>query len=100
MEKNSTSKNTIKSLTRTSKKDQKSKKDEFAESLRVEISQLSYEDSLNQLDILLAKLKDESLLVEDLQESFLQGSLYIKHCESLLDKAEQEVIEINENDLT
>ncbi|AAP99158.1 MULTISPECIES: exodeoxyribonuclease VII small subunit [Prochlorococcus] len=58
------------------------------------INKLSYEDSLKQLDDILNKLQNESLLVEDLQENYLKAKLYLKHCEQLLDKVEQEIHEI------
>ena len=69
------------------------------DNLSLEISELSYEQSLDKLDLLLDEIKNESLLVEDLKTSFLKASLYLHHCENLLKKLEQEVIEINWDDL-
>ena len=69
--------------------------DENISKLRKEISNFSYEDSLSRLDLILEKLKNEKLLVDNLQNSFLEGMLYIEHCEKLLDKVEQEVLQIN-----
>ena len=86
-------------------KTNKSNKDESKhihdlDQLRIEIAKLSYEQALNKLDFLLDELKNESLLVEDLKRSFLKASLYLEHCENLLTKIEQEVIEINWDDLS
>ncbi len=101
MEKKLTSKLNIQTGSEASKKKENFQKNnaKSSEKLRIQISKLSYEDALMKLDILLEKLKTESLLVEELKESFLEGNLYIEHCESLLNKVEQEVLEISQDDL-
>ncbi len=58
------------------------------------IQQLSYEESLEKLNTLLSKLQNESLHVDDLKISYLQATLYLEHCENLLNTIEQEVVEI------
>ena len=58
------------------------------------IQELSYEESLEKLNILLSKLQNESLHVDDLKISYLQATLYLEHCENLLNTIEQEVVEI------
>ncbi len=58
------------------------------------ISELSYEQSLEKLNTLLSKLQNESLHVDDLKISYLQATLYLEHCENLLNTIEQEVVEI------
>ena len=58
------------------------------------IQELSYEESLEKLNILLRKLQNESLHVDDLKISYLQATLYLEHCENLLNTIEQEVVEI------
>ena len=65
------------------------------EKLRYEISGLSYQESLDKLDFILQKLQHDEVLVEDLQRQYLEGKLYLEHCESLLNKVQQEVIEMN-----
>ena len=62
--------------------------------LSLHVSELSYEESLEKLNILLSKLQNESLHVDDLKTSYLQATLYLEHCENLLNTIEQEVVEI------
>ena len=62
--------------------------------LPVHVSDLSYEESLEKLNTLLSKLQNESLNVDDLKISYLQATLYLEHCENLLNTIEQEVVEI------
>ena len=62
------------------------------------ISKLSYEQSLEELDFIIKDLQDESILVEELNEKYIKANLYIKHCEQLLSRIEQEVIEMNPED--
>ena len=58
------------------------------------IQELSYEESLEKLNTLLSKLQNESLHVDDLKISYLKATLYLEHCENLLNTIEQEVVEI------
>ena len=58
------------------------------------IQELSYEESLEKLNTLLRKLQNESIHVDDLKISYLQATLYLEHCENLLNTIEQEVVEI------
>ena len=62
--------------------------------LSAHVSELSYEESLEKLNTLLSKLQNESLHVDDLKISYLQATLYLEHCENLLNTIEQEVVEI------
>ena len=62
--------------------------------LSLHVTELSYEESLEKLNILLSKLQNESLHVDDLKTSYLQATLYLEHCENLLNTIEQEVVEI------
>ena len=64
------------------------------------IQELSYEESLEKLNILLRKLQNESLHVDDLKISYLQATLYLEHCENLLNTIEQEVVEIEIDEST
>ena len=57
-----------------------------------EIALLSYEDSLNALDELLDHLQNDTVPVEDLQKYYLQGKIYLDHCQDLLNNTEQEII--------
>ena len=64
------------------------------------IQELSYEESLEKLNTLLSKLQNESLHVDDLKISYLQATLYLEHCENLLNTIEQEVVEIEIDEST
>ena len=74
---------------------QKNMKDSEIKKLSKDISKLSYEDSLKQLDIILAKLERDDICVGDLQKSCYKAKLYLEHCDRLLDRVEQEVIQID-----
>ena len=72
---------------------------ETIDALTKKIMLLSYEESLRSLDQLLENLHSDNLPVEDMQKYYLQGKLYLDHCESLLNNVEQEVIELNPDNL-
>ena len=56
---------------------------------------LSYEESLNALELLLENLQNDSVPLEKLQEYHLKASIYLDHCQKLLDNAEHKVIELD-----
>ena len=66
--------------------------------LRKEIQSHSYEETLERIDKLLENLQNEDVLLEEIQESYLKGKIYIQHCEELLNQLEQSVSEIEMND--
>ena len=72
---------------------------ETIDALTKKIMLLSYEESLRSLDQLLENLQSDNLPVEEMQRYYLQGKLYLDHCESLLDNVEQKVIELNPDNL-
>ncbi len=88
--------NQIDSVQKDSKSvdDKNSSNSELINTLREKISKLSYEESLEKLEILLDQMKSERMPINELKQSFLEGSLYLEHCENLLDKVEQEVFHI------
>ncbi len=63
--------------------------------LREKTKGLSYESSLNNLDKVLDSLQKEDIPVEELQQQYLVGRLYLEHCEYLLEKVEQSIKEID-----
>ena len=74
----------------------------FEEEINVwkqEVSSLSYEDALNALDLLLESLQNDSVPLEELREFHLKGSIYLDHCQTLLDNAEQTVIQLDPHSL-
>ena len=72
---------------------------ETAIDFRKEIEKFSYEETLEKIDQLLEKLQSDNILLEDIQENYLKGKIYIEHCEDLLNKLEQSVSEIDLSDL-
>ncbi len=62
-----------------------------------EASLLSYEESLNVLEMLLENLQNDSVPLEELEEYHLKGSIYLDHCQKLLENVEHRVIEIDSN---
>ena len=60
-----------------------------------ETKNMSYEESLCALDLTLEKLQDDSIPVDELQNYYLRGTIYLQHCENLLKVIEQKVIELD-----
>ena len=75
-----------------------SSNDQRIKQFSLEISKLSYEESLKELDFILNELQNETLQVDQLKYSYLKAKLYLQHCEKLLDSTEQELIQIDDND--
>ena len=65
----------------------------------LQVSKLSYEEALDNLDLILSKLQNETLPVEEMKRSYIEAILYLDHCEKLLKTIEQEVVEIETDDL-
>ena len=59
-----------------------------------EVRSLSYDEALKALDLLLEELQNDNVPVENLQRHYIQGQIYLNHCENLLNNVEQEVIEL------
>ena len=68
--------------------------------LKKEIDLLTYEDSLRKLDELLEELQKDQMKVEELQEYYLRGNLYLNHCEKLLNDIQQDVVNLDPDTLT
>ena len=62
-------------------------------------AKLSYEESLQALDLLLTELQSDAVPMRDLQRHYLRGQIYLEHCQSLLDEAEQTVIQLDPDSL-
>ena len=60
-----------------------------------EIQDLSYEESLAELNSLLNDLQSDQASLEDIQKYYLKGKLYLAHCEGLMKVVEQEVVELD-----
>ena len=65
------------------------------EILKKDIKKLSYEESINELENILANVQDENISLDKIQNNYIKGHLLLKHCEELLNFVEQEINEIN-----
>ena len=66
---------------------------------RRDASDLSYEEALQALDLILAELQDDAVPMADLQRQVLHGQVYLDHCESLLKTMEEAVVQLDPNTL-
>lgn len=60
---------------------------------------LSYEESLQALDLLLTKLQDDSIPLAELQGGHQRAEVYLNRCEELLKEVEQSVAILNPDTL-
>ena len=65
------------------------------EILKKDINQLSYEESVTELETILTNVQDENISLDKIQINYIKGHLLLKHCEELLQFCEQEINEIN-----
>ena len=63
--------------------------------LKKDINQLSYEESISELETILINVQDENISLDKIQINYIKGHLLLKHCEELLQFVEQEINEIN-----
>ena len=73
----------------------KEKKNHNIETLKKDIQNLSYEESIFELETILSNVQDENISLDKIQSNFIKGNLLLKHCEELLQFVEQEINEIN-----
>ena len=74
------------------------KKNNLEEKIRewkVEITKLSYEESIDALDTLLNNLQNENVSLDDIEEYYVKGNIYLSHCQRLLQGAEQKITELD-----
>ena len=75
-----------------------SKKDKNHKNIEIfkrDIRQLSYEETISELETILTNVQDENISLDKIQINYIKGHLLLKHCEELLHFVEQEVNEIN-----
>ena len=65
------------------------------EIFKKDINKLSYEESINELENILANVQDENISLDKIKNNYIKGHLLLKHCEELLQFVEQEINEIN-----
>ena len=78
------------------KKDFKKRKPNSVNQFRKEILKMNYNDCLEKLDNILSNLQNDSIQIDELQKYYMQGHILLERCQFLLDKVEQEVIEMDE----
>ncbi|MFL0723398.1 MAG: exodeoxyribonuclease VII small subunit [Prochlorococcus sp.] len=103
MKKNSSSENASKSTgsrgQRHAINTAKATIESMQEQWRQDAQSLSYEESLQALDLLLVQLQNENVPVEELQRCYLHAKIYLEHCEALLNTVEQNVLELDVDSL-
>ena len=65
------------------------------EAWRKDAEGLSYEEAMQALDLLLAELQNDSVPLADLQQKVLHGEVYLSRCQTLLDRVEQSIVELD-----
>ena len=65
------------------------------EILKKDIKKLSYEESIDELEIILKNVQEENISLDKIQNNYIKGHILLKHCEELLQFVEQEINEIN-----
>ena len=66
---------------------------------RKDAADLSYEEALQALDLLLAELQNDAVPLAELQQRVLHGEVYLDHCESLLKTVENTVVTLDPDSL-
>ena len=75
-----------------------SKKDKNHKNIEIfkrDIRQLSYEETISELETILTNVQDENISLDKIKINYIKGHLLLKHCEELLQFVEQEINEIN-----
>ena len=65
------------------------------EIFKKDIKNLSYEESIAELEKILKNVQDENISLNSIQNNYIKGHLLLKHCEELLQIVEQEINEMN-----
>ncbi len=73
--------------------------EDFIKKSKELVAELSYEQCLHELDLILDQIQGSNILVNELQRSYIKGKIYLEHCEKLLDKVEQDVILVDESSI-
>ena len=69
------------------------------EGWRKDAAGLNYEEAMQALDLLLAELQNDSVPLAELQQRVLHGEVYLSRCQSLLDRIEQSIVELDPKSL-
>ena len=65
------------------------------EILKKDIKQLTYEESIVELERILTNVQDENITLDKIKNNYIKGHILLKHCEELLQFVEQDINEIN-----
>tara|TARA_Y100001968_G_scaffold10892_1_gene9113 strand:+ start:14 stop:295 length:282 start_codon:yes stop_codon:yes gene_type:complete len=65
------------------------------EAFKKDIKKLSYEESISELEIILKKVQDENISLDQIQINYIRGHLLLEHCEELLQFVEQDISRID-----
>ena len=79
-----------------------SKKDTNMKNIEIfkkDIEKLSYEESIDALETILANVQDENITLENIQINYIKGHILLQHCQELLQFVEQEIYDINPESL-
>ena len=60
---------------------------------------LTYEEALKRLYLILEKLQNDEISLNDLQKQYQQGKMYLEYCKDLLSRVQVNVSELDANKL-
>ncbi len=63
------------------------------------MSEKSYEQAMEEIDCILNNLQNEDIPLDKMSDNFIKGNILFEHCQSLLSKIENDVIEITYENL-
>lgn len=67
----------------------------MAEKKKDDISKLSFEDAIKQLTSIVEKIEQGEIPLQDSMQEYEKGMALIKHCRTILQKAEQRIEKIS-----
>lgn len=67
---------------------------------RKDAQSLSYEEALQEADLLLNQLQSDTIPLADLQQTYQLGQIYLEQCETLLAAVEQSVLTLDPDTMT
>ena len=70
----------------------------YLDEIKQRVAQLTYEESIEVLESILNSLQNDDISLDQIQNKYLEGNIYLKHCEKLLHKVEQEITELSLED--
>ena len=68
----------------------------MAISNEIDVSKLSFEDTIKELTGIVSKIEQGQISLENSIQQYERGMTLIKHCRQILSKAEQRIVKISE----